>query len=206
MAYNLQKEWIDEMKKRVKLKDGSEVLIREMRKDDIDRSLAFFQALPDEDRAYLRRNVIDREIVGRRIQAMESGGVMRLVAVVDEQIVADGALELEAQGWVEYVGEIRLIVARPFQRKGLGTLMIRELYLLANSKKVEEIAVKIMGPQAGVQRIFERLGFHKIAKLHDYVKDISGTKQDLIVMRCKLEELWQKLEDHMAHTDWQRTR
>ena len=194
------------MEKRVKLKDGSEVLIREMRDDDIDRSLAFFQALPDEDRAYLRRNVIDREIVRRRIQAMESAGVMRLVAVVDEQIVADGALELEAQGWVEYVGEIRLIVARPFQRKGLGTLMIRELYLLANSKKVEEIAVKIMGPQAGVQKIFERLGFHRIAELHDYVKDISGTKQDLIVMRCDLEELWQKLVDHIDDSDMQRMR
>ena len=29
-------------------------------------------------------------------------------------------------------------------------------------------------------------------------------KQDLIVMRCKLEELWQKLEDHMTGGDWRR--
>jgi hypothetical protein len=28
----------------------------------------------------------------------------------------------------------------------------------------------------------------------------------LIVMRCPLEELWQKLEEHMAGADWQRTR
>ncbi len=194
------------MEKKVRLKDGSEILIREMRKDDVDRSLDFFQALPEEDRAFLRQSVIDREIAEQRIQAMESGSVMRLVAVVEEQIVADGALELEAQGWKEHVGEIRLIVARSFQRKGLGTLMARELYILANKKKVEEIVVKIMGPQVGVQNIFERLGFHKEAQFHDYVKDISGTKQDLIVMRCKLEELWQKLENHLAHSDWQRTR
>ena len=194
------------MKKRVRLKDGSEVLIREMRKDDVDRSLAFFQALPEEDRAYLRRDVVDREAVGRRIKAMELGNIIRLVAVVDEQIAADGALELKVPGWEEHIGEIRLIVARPFQRKGLGTLMARELYLLAASKKVEEIVVAIMGPQAGVQNVFKRLGFHKETELHDYVKDISGTKRDLIIMRCKLEELWQKLEDHLAHSDWQRTR
>ena len=194
------------MRKKVKLKDGSEVLIREMRKDDIDRSLAFFQALPEEDRAYLRRDVTNREIVGRRIQELKSGRIMRLVAVVGEHIVADGSLELEAQGWGEHHAEIRLVVANPFQRKGLGTLMARELYLLAASKKVEEIIVKIMGPQVGVQDIFKRLGFHPETVLHDYVKDIRGTKQDLVVMRCNLEELWQKLRDHIVDSDWQRMR
>jgi len=194
------------MKKNVELRDKSEVLIREMRADDIDRSLAFFRALPKEDITYLRRDVTNREIVERRIQAMESGKVMRLVAIADERIIADGALELEAQGWKEHIAEIRLIVARPFQHKGLGTLMARELYVLAASKKVEQIIVKIMGPQVGVRNIFERLGFHPEAELHDYVKDISGTRQDLIVMRCDLDELWQKLEDHMAGSDWQRMR
>jgi L-amino acid N-acyltransferase YncA len=194
------------MNRRVKLKDRSEVLIREMRKDDIDQSLAFFQALPPEDRAYLRRDVTNREIVERTIQAIDSRGITRLVAVVDDQIVADGSLELEAQGWKEHIAEIRLIVARPFQRKGLGTLMARELYLLAASKKVEDIIVKIMGPQAGVQSILKGLGFHQEAVLRDYVKDISGTKQDLIVMRCDLEELWQKLGDHIDDSDMQRLR
>ena len=86
------------------------------------------------------------------------------------------------------------------------TLMARELYLLAASKKVEEIIVKIMGPQEGVQNIFKRLGFHPEAVLHHYVKDISGAKQDLVVMRCDLEELWQKLDDHTLDSDWQRSR
>jgi ribosomal protein S18 acetylase RimI-like enzyme len=144
--------------------------------------------------------------VERTIQALESEGIVRLVAVTGDQIVADGSLELEAQGWKEHIAEIRLVVARQFQRKGLGKLMARELYLLAASKRVEEIIVKIMGPQAGVQKVFKRLGFHREAVLHDYVKDISGAKQDLIVMRCNLEELWQKLGDHIDDSDLQRMR
>lgn len=194
------------MKKKVKLKDGSEVLIRKLGKDDKSRSLAFFRALPKEDRAYLRVDVTKPEIVERRIQTMESDRIMRLVAVNDEQIVADGSLELESRDWQKHVAELRLIVARPFQRKGLGMLMARELYMLAASKKVEEIIVKIMGPQIGAQSIFKRLGFHQDAVLHDYVQDIDGTKQDLVLMRCDLESLWQKLDDFMADFDWQRTR
>ncbi len=194
------------MERKVKLKDGREVLIREMRQDDTDRSLAFFLALPKEDVTYLRRNVTRREVVEQRIRSMVSDRIVRLVAVAGDEIVADGALELEAQGWSEHLAEIRLVVARPYQRKGLGTLMARELYLLAASKKVEEIIVKIMGPQEGVQNIFKRLGFHPEAVLHHYVKDISGAKQDLVVMRCDLEELWQKLDDHTLDSDWQRSR
>lgn len=194
------------MKKKVKLKDGSEVLIRKLGKDDKSRSLAFFRALPKEDRAYLRVDVTKPEIVERRIQTMESDRIMRLVAVNDEQIVADGSLELESRDWQRHVAELRLIVARSFQRKGLGMLMARELYMLAASKKVEEIIVKIMGPQIGAQNIFKRLGFHQDAVLHDYVRDIDGTKQDLVLMSCDLESLWQKLDDFMADFDWQRTR
>lgn len=194
------------MEKKAKLKDGSEVLIRELKKDDVDRSLAFFRALPKEDRAYLRVDVTKREIVDRRINAMEPEEISRLVAVVDGEIVADGSLEREHQEWKKHIAELRLIVAHPYQRKGLGLLMARELFALAASKKVEEILVRIMAPQVGALSIFKRLGFHQDAVLHDYVKDIDGEKHDLILMRCDLESLWRKLGDFMTDFDWQRTR
>ncbi len=194
------------MEKKAKLKDGSEVLIRELRKDDIGRSHAFFRALPKEDRAYLRVDVTRREVVERRIKAMESGEVSRLAALVGDEIVADGSLEREILDWKKHIAELRLIVAHSFQRKGLGLLMARELFGLAASQKVEEILVRIMAPQVGALSIFKRLGFHQDAILHDYVKDIDGKKQDLILMRCDLESLWQKLGDFMDDFDWQRSR
>ncbi|MCP3681049.1 MAG: hypothetical protein GY861_00025, partial [bacterium] len=45
------------MDKKLTLKNGLEIHIREMRKDDAQRSLDFFRALPDEDREYLRVDV-----------------------------------------------------------------------------------------------------------------------------------------------------
>jgi ribosomal protein S18 acetylase RimI-like enzyme len=137
---------------------------------------------------------------------MESGEVSRLAALVGDEIVADGSLEREILDWKKHIAELRLIVAHPFQRKGLGLLMARELFGLAASQKVEEILVRIMAPQVGALSIFKRLGFHQDALLHDYVKDIDGKKQDLILMRCDLESLWQKLGDFMADFDWQRSR
>jgi L-amino acid N-acyltransferase YncA len=194
------------MEKKLRLKDESEVLIRDLRPDDLDRSLAFFRALPAEDRTYLRNDVTEREIVRERIASLATGRIVRLVAVVDDEIVADGSLETEGYSWKNHVAELRLIVARSYQRKALGMLLARELYLLAASKRVEEIVVKVMRPQAAALKIVKRLGFRREIVLPDYVKDTGGRKHDLIVMRCELQRLIDEMGNYFAAADWQRSR
>jgi L-amino acid N-acyltransferase YncA len=189
------------------LKDGTEVLIRLLRIDDLDQSLAFFQALPEEDRAYLRVDVTKRDVVERRIcQALRSDNIERIVALDGKEIVADGALEVGGDEWDRHVGELRVVVAHAYQRKGLGTVMMRELYAEAASKKVQEIVVRIMRPQKAAWEICRKLGFKEELLLHDYLKDVVGRKQDLILMRCDLEELWQSMEDYIERSDWRGTR
>ncbi len=194
------------MHKNLELKDHTEVVIREMTTEDLDPSLAFFESLSEADRAYLRRDVTKREVVERRIAECGTGAARRLVAIVDGRIVADGTLELSGEDWKEHVGELRLIVAGPYQRQGLGVLMARELYRLAIAASVEEIVVKMMRPQIAAQSIFKRLGFREEAVLPDYVKDLEGKRHDMIVMRCDIDALWREMEDFLSTGDWQRTR
>ncbi len=194
------------MKKTLKLKDGTKVFIQPMRTGDVEASLAFFQALPAEDRKYLRRDVTQREVIKERIEAMQTGRVKRLVAVLNNEIIGDGSLEVEAFGWKSHISEIRLIVARPFQRQGLGRLLAHELFWLAAAEKVEQIVLKLMGPQVAARKIAERLGFTEDSTLSEYVKDQAGLKQDLIIMRCDLQALMREMENVMADSDFQRSR
>lgn len=195
------------MEKMVRLKDDTEVLIRDLRDDDVEQSLAFFQALPPADRIYLRNDVTRREVIEERIRKMRTVKILRLVAISDDdQIVADGSLESEGYTWKDHVAELRLIVAAAFQRKSLGMLLARELYLQAASMRVEELVAKVMGPQTAALKVVKRLGFKEQAVFPDYVKDIEGQKHDLIIMRCKLQHLLSELENYFALSDWQRTR
>ena len=192
--------------RKVELNDGTGVVIRRMTADDLEASYSFFRALPDEDRVYLRHDIYSRDLVMTRIRSMESGSVKRRVALVGDRIVADAGLELERRDWKKHVAEMRLIVAREYQRKGLGLLMARELYSVAAEAKVEQIITKMMGPQVAARSIFRELGFREETVLPDYVKDAKGKKQDLILMRCDLAALWRELEDFVATADWQRMR
>ena len=193
------------MKKQVKLKDDTEVLIRQMARQDAAASLAFFRSLFEEDRAYLRRDVTKPDVVDQRIREMKSGVARRLVAVVGDEIVADGALEHSGEQWKGHVGELRLIIAPAYRRRGLGIRMARELFLLAASARVEEIVVRMMRPQKAARAIFRKLGFHREVVLPDYVRDQRGAMQDMVLMRCDLEALWREMEDLVAIGDRQRT-
>ena len=194
------------MEKTETLKDGKKVTIKELSVDDLTRLMKFYSALPLEDRKYLRIDVTDKKIVGQRIELIKTGNVFRLVALFDDEIVADGALELSAEEWRKHQGELRVIVARPFQHKGLGMIMVRELYFLAVEKKVELVVVKMMRPQVAAQRIFRKLGFREELLIPDYVQDQSGKIRDLIVMTCNIRELWNELEHFYSDSDWQRCR
>jgi RimJ/RimL family protein N-acetyltransferase len=194
------------VRKTVTLRDGATVTVRRMQPGDVQRSFEFFCALPEEDRKYLRVDVTRRDLVERRTLETDERRAVRVVAEHDSEIVADGTLELEGHGWGNNVAEVRLIVARPWQRLGLGTVVARELFHLASRHRVDRIVARLMRPQAGAHRIFKRLGFHEEFLIPEQIRDQSGEWQDLIIMRCPLDELWRELEFELANGDWQRHR
>jgi RimJ/RimL family protein N-acetyltransferase len=190
----------------VTLVDGYPVVIRDMRPEDAQRSFDFFASLPEEDRRYLRVDVRRWELVERRISDVGTGRAERLVVLDGDRVVADGSLELEGHGWGDNIGEIRLIVARDFQRRGLGTLLARELYYLAAEHKVDRIVSRMMAPQKGARNIMKRLGFQDEFVIPNHVRDREGIWQDMILMRCNLTELWREMEGLLEQSDmrWHR--
>jgi GNAT superfamily N-acetyltransferase len=195
------------MKKKTEiLKDGTKVVIKNLHSDDLDKLMKFYRSLPDEDRIYLKVDVTDRKVVKQRIDLIETGRIFRVVAVHDGDIIADGALELSIEEWGKNQGELRVIVAREFQRKGLGMIMMRELYFLALKNKIERIVGKVMKPQIAAQSICKKLGFHEEAVIPAYVRDQAGVPQDFVIMTCDIKSLWEELEYFYSASDWQRCR
>jgi RimJ/RimL family protein N-acetyltransferase len=194
------------MDKTERMKDGTEVTIRRLGANDIDRLMEFYESLPEEDRKYLKFDVTDRKVVAKRLRRVEGGDDIRIAAVHGGVIVASGALELSGESWSKHQGEIRVIIARPFQHRGLGTIMIRELYFIAVQNNIETIIARMMRPQVGAQKVFRRLGFRDEMMLPDFVKDLRGGSQDLIVMTCNVKDLWKELDRTFSESDWQRCR
>ncbi len=194
------------MEKKETLKDGTELTIRNITIDDLEQLINFFSELPVEDRRYLRIDVTDRKLVEERLRTAKSRGVTWIAAFLQNKMIAEGRLQLSLEDWRGNQGEIRLIVAKEFQKKGIGSLMMRELYWLAVEAKVELAIVKFMRPQIGARKVSKKFGFSEQTLIPDYVRDQEHKSQDLIIMTCNMNDFWKELEHFYGRTDWQRCR
>jgi len=168
--------------KRITLKNNKIVEIRYLRQDDFDDLFSFFKTLPEEDRLFLRRDVTDPKIVQEIIKESKSDNVAWLVAESQGKIVAEGTIFHPQFGWMRHVGELRLVVARPFRHKGMGSILARELFMCAVGMGVEKVIAKAVEEQATAVRCMEKLGFHQEAVLKGYVRDLRQLSHNMLIM------------------------
>jgi RimJ/RimL family protein N-acetyltransferase len=194
------------MEKTETLKDGTHVLIRDQTQDDLDLLMDFYMDLPEEDRRYLRVDVTDRDVVRQRLELSEGDFLFRRCGFENAKIVATGALEIFPDAWRKHQGEIRVIVGRDFRRRGLGLVMMRELYLMALEKDVELLVTRMLRPQIAARHICRKLGFREELMVPDYLHDLTGATQDMVLMACEMQDFWKELEQVYKDSDWVRYR
>ncbi len=144
------------------LSDGSEVLIRPMRRQDADAERAFIQGLSAGSRRM------------RFLGQMSSPGDELIDALTDIDYVNDVALAavIEKDGKERIIGvsryavdatrrrcECAVVVADDWQNKGLGTALMRKLIKLAQERGLEMMESIDLAENAEMHDLAEYLGF-----------------------------------------------
>ncbi|MFC1610260.1 GNAT family N-acetyltransferase [Myxococcota bacterium] len=186
---------MSEYPKKVRLRDQTEITLRPMNEKDGDRLHSFFTSLPGEDRLYLRDDVTDRTVIDRWVKNIDYDHILPIIALDADKVVGDATLHVRRHGWWRHLGEIRLVVARDFQKKGLGATLARELYLHAHERHLHKLVASAMDTQIGAVRALEKLGFVTEALLKNHVSDLDGVKHNLLILSSDVEELWRRFED-----------
>ncbi|MEJ2108400.1 MAG: GNAT family N-acetyltransferase [Acidobacteriota bacterium] len=192
---------MEKFSKTIILRDGTNACVRPIEKKDGPALLSFFQALPEDDRLFLKEDVTKEEVINRWITQLNFDKVIPIVAEKDSEIIGDATLHLNKSGWMKHMAEIRCVVSRNFQQKGLGTALMRELLAHAVEKGVLKVSATMMETQKSAQRAFERIGFKKEAELKHFVTDINGKYHNLVIMVNDVSELWKKMEDLLHYYD-----
>ena len=169
------------------LKDGSRVILRPMVKEDRDKLLEFFRGLDEKDILFLRTDVRDPAVIDHWVKNIDYQKVFPLLAEADGRIVGDATLHMRKVGWKRHLGNIRLVVARDYQGKGLGSLLINEVVELAGEFGLEKLIAEIHLQAAKAMATFKTAGFSVKAVFEDLVKDPQGHNSDLVVMVCDVQ-------------------
>jgi RimJ/RimL family protein N-acetyltransferase len=169
------------------LKDGARVKLRPLVKEDREMLIKFFQGLDDKELGFLRNDVRDPAVIDHWMDNLDYQRVFPLVAEADGRIVGDATLHMRKIGWKRHLGNVRVVVAKDYQGRGLGTLLINELVELAGEFGLEKLVAEIHLQAVGAFNVFKKAGFAVKAVFEDLVKDPSGKSSDLVVMVCNVQ-------------------
>jgi ribosomal protein S18 acetylase RimI-like enzyme len=197
----VQEVVVEQYPKAMKTKDGTSILVRPLTTNDGSALLAFFRALPDDDRLFLREDVTREDVIARRIAEVGSGAACSVIAEHASRMVGHATLHFNLYGWSRHVAEIRCVVAPEHRREGIGTILMKELLGCGDSRGVRMISAEVMDTQLSAQHALQRLGFKKAAELKSFVTDIKGQTHSLIVMVNEVSELWKTMEDLLIDYD-----
>lgn len=189
----------------VTLQDGRTIELLMLEVSDCLGLVEFYRTLPEQDREVLKDDVTTKEWADRFLRKVATKEIVCLVAKDGDKVVGEASLYRTLHGWTRHVGEIRLTIARSHRRQGLGLAMAGTLVKIATDIGIEKLVVNMVENQLGSRRTFEKLGFQKEAVLPRHVKDISGTKRDLIIMANDVSQIWAAMEtmvqDYQPHRD-----
>lgn len=164
-----------------------QLAVRPLEVGDAQGLLEFFNRVPEEDRHFLKEDVTSPEVINGWVRHMDFNTVLPLVAVVDDEIVADATLHWHRSKSLKHKGEIRIVVDPRYRGQGLGTLMARHVIDAAYQSGLESVVFELVeGKEDDAIGVAERLGFHRIATLPEFVKDMEGKKHDQVVMELPL--------------------
>ena len=166
-----------------KLRDGSILELRTMKKKDKKVVLSFFSGIPSDEREYARINFLEiEELEGNWYKKVEEGKSVTLLGFIGENLVGVASLNQDLAKGSEHVGYIRLTVAPNYRGRGIATDLSQEIYSIALGSNLEKICAEVVGNQKRSLELFsKKLGFREEAVLADQIKDEKGNKFDLVI-------------------------
>lgn len=150
-----------------KIKDGTRVRIRPIRPEDEPLMIRFHQTLSEQS-VYLRyfhMMALSQRIAHERLIRICFNDYDREIALVAERTGRKGAEEgiLAVARLSKTPGsdeaEFAVLVTDKYQRRGLGTELLRQLLRIGRSENLKRIAADILPENTGMQTVCKRLGF-----------------------------------------------
>ncbi len=191
-----------EYPKTARLLDGSEAVLRLMTGEDAAALYAFFCNLPDESRLVLKDDVTDRAVIERWAAEVDYSRVIPILAFAGEAVVGDATIHLRPHGWSRHVGEFRVVVAPQYRKKGLASILAKEVVRCALDLGVEKLMCELMEEQEALRKLLERAGFRTAAKLRRFIKDVKGRNHDLVMMTHDVRDVWRTMGDMVFYKDF----
>jgi L-amino acid N-acyltransferase YncA len=178
--------------KLVTLRDGSEVTICPLNRDDEQRLADFFHGIPEEDRFFLKDEVLSPSLIKQWIENLNYDRALPLVALSDGSIIGEAVLVRRRGNARSHVAEIRVTVTPSWRNKGLGSTLIRELCDIANDAELDKVLFEVVDDcEANAAEAARAMGFVTAGTIEGGARDIDGHLHNISILAMPLGKYYE---------------
>ena len=164
------------------LPGGKEIEIRTLRPDDKDRLWAFFSAIPEHDKLYLKEDLSDPAIAEEWSKNINYDEMLPIVAIDKDKIIGYATLRQYKRTWQRHIGIVRVGVHPDYRKQGIARTLLNHICELGKYSGLEKLEAEFMAEQNNAIHLFEMFGFTKMAVLPQHVIDFTGKRHDFVIM------------------------
>jgi len=177
--------------KQVTLRDASEVTIRPLNRDDEESLAEFFNAIPEEDRFFLKDEVVSPALIRQWTENLNYDRALPLVAISGGSIIGEAVLVRRRGNARSHVAEIRVTVTPAWRNKGLGSTLIRELCDIANDAELDKVLFEVDDCEANAAEAARAMGFITAGTIEGGARDIDGHLHNISILAMPLGKYYE---------------
>lgn len=170
----------------IKLKDGSKVKFRPLKRADETEFHGLFQAIPEPERMFIKHRVADVAVIREWCEKIDLGRNLPLLAVEGNKIVGVATLHQQLGGWKRHIGRVSVLVQPKVRGRGIARALVQEIVDIARATGLEKVEAEFIGGQETAIHMFAMLGFSELWRREDYVKDMQAIAHDYVLMGLDL--------------------
>lgn len=146
----------------------------------------FFQAVPEQERMFIKHHVHRKEVINAWCADIDYGRNLPLLALLEDQVIGVCTLHQQLSGWKRHIGRISVLIHPLFRGRGLAKAIVSEVIEIARQTGLEKLEAEFIAEQDRAIRVFALMGFSDLLRLSDYVRDMQAISHDYVLMGMDL--------------------
>jgi len=172
--------------KDVKVKDGSKVKLRPLKRTDETEFHALFATIPEQERMFIKHRVTDVSVIRDWCENIDLYRNLPFLALEGTKIVGVATLHQQLGGWKRHIGRVSVLVQPAVRGRGIARALVQEIVDFSRNIGLEKVEAEFIGGQKAAIHMFAMLGFSELWRREDYVKDMQAITHDYVLMGLEL--------------------
>jgi GNAT superfamily N-acetyltransferase len=167
---------------KTKLRDGTDCVVRPMRRPDCSRLGRFFESVPQVEQMFIKHRTRDPGLFQTWCRAIDYETNLPLLLLHRAKVIGEATLHQRPGGWKRHIGLVTVLTHPQYRGRDVAKMLVNELIEIAQHLGLTKLEAEFNGERSVAIKALQQLGFRELCRVPDQLLDMEGITHDYVVL------------------------